>query len=128
MEKLVYIAWKRNGDAIEDFRKQLVDELGPRLPGLGARKLTINVADLEEALRSITSRLTGYLVTESVPLACPDRDWPDGERSPGLTHFTAFPKPWERRRRARLGRLASRRCRFDSTPWRCGNSPVSMEA
>ncbi len=129
MEKLVYIAWKRNGDAIEDFRKQLVDELGPRLLELGALKLTIGVADLnesigshsamkimgegaeisaavslwmeslddrqplEETLRSITSRLTGYLVTESVPLACPDRDWPDGARSPGLTHFTAFPKP-----------------------------------
>jgi hypothetical protein len=35
----------------------------------------------------------GYLVTESVPQRCTDRDWPDGKRSPGVTHFTWFPKP-----------------------------------
>jgi hypothetical protein len=48
---------------------------------------------IEAALHSISSRLAGYLVTESIPLACTDRDWPDGQRSPGVTHFTAFPKP-----------------------------------
>jgi hypothetical protein len=48
---------------------------------------------LESELRAIASRVDGYLVTESVPLRCPDRDWPDGVRSPGVTLWTAFPKP-----------------------------------
>jgi hypothetical protein len=48
---------------------------------------------LETALAAISTRLDGYLVTESVPLRCPDRDWPDGTRSPGVTLWTAFPKP-----------------------------------
>jgi hypothetical protein len=48
---------------------------------------------LEALLRQDASRLDGYLVTESVPQACPDRDWPDGARSPGVTHFTWFQKP-----------------------------------
>ena len=47
----------------------------------------------EEALGSVTERLCGYLVTESVPLQYPDRNWPDGVKSPGVTLFTAFPKP-----------------------------------
>ncbi len=50
-------------------------------------------APLEAALGGIASRLDGYLVTESMPLRCPDRDWPDGARSPGVTLWTAFPKP-----------------------------------
>jgi hypothetical protein len=50
-------------------------------------------APLEEALRAISARVDGYLVTESMPLRCPDRDWPDGTRSPGVTLWTAFPKP-----------------------------------
>lgn len=48
---------------------------------------------LEATLRGIASALEGYLVTESVPLRCPDRDWKDGEPSPGVTLWTAFPKP-----------------------------------
>ena len=48
---------------------------------------------LEEALRSIASRVDGYLVTESMPLQGLDRDWADGTRSPGVTLWTAFPKP-----------------------------------
>ena len=48
---------------------------------------------LEAALRSDAARLDGYLVTESVPQPCADRDWPDGARSPGVTHFTWFEKP-----------------------------------
>jgi EthD domain len=48
---------------------------------------------LEDALRTISARADGYLVTESMPLRCPDRDWPDGTRSPGVTLWTAFPKP-----------------------------------
>jgi hypothetical protein len=48
---------------------------------------------IEAALRKRASRVDGYLVTESVPQRCADRDWPDGKRSPGVTHFTWFPKP-----------------------------------
>ena len=47
---------------------------------------------IEQALQAQGERLEGYLVTESVPQACKDRDWPDGERSPGVTHFTWFEK------------------------------------
>jgi hypothetical protein len=50
-------------------------------------------APLEALLRERASRLDGYLVSESVPQLCPDRDWPDGVRSPGVTHFTWFEKP-----------------------------------
>lgn len=50
-------------------------------------------AALEATLSGIGARLDGYLVTESMPLRCPDRDWPDGTRSPGVTLWTAFPKP-----------------------------------
>jgi hypothetical protein len=48
---------------------------------------------LEAALRADAARLDGYLVTESVPQPCTDRDWPDGARSPGVSHFTWFEKP-----------------------------------
>ncbi len=49
-------------------------------------------APIEQALGETADDLQGYLVTESVPQACTDRDWPDGERSPGVTHFTWFEK------------------------------------
>lgn len=52
-----------------------------------------NRPPIEAALGGIAARLDGYLVTESMPLRCPDRDWPDGTRSPGVTLWTAFPKP-----------------------------------
>lgn len=48
---------------------------------------------LHQALGAISARADAYLVTESMPLRCPDRDWPDGTRSPGVTLWTAFPKP-----------------------------------
>ncbi len=48
---------------------------------------------LEEALRARTDRLDGYLVTESIPQPHQGRDWADGEVSPGVTHFTWFPRP-----------------------------------
>jgi hypothetical protein len=48
---------------------------------------------IEEALSSLGGRVDGWLVTESVPQACEDRDWPDGERSPGVTQLVTFPKP-----------------------------------
>ena len=128
MEKIVYLVWKRDADAVEAFRDALIGEVGPRLLRDGASKLTVNVSDLrqqvgkgsgqylgegktvaasvslwvdsidqrgglEDGLRGIASRLDGYLVTESMPLRCPDRDWADGTRSPGVTLWTAFPKP-----------------------------------
>jgi hypothetical protein len=128
MEKIVYLVWKRDGDAIEAFRDALLGEVGPRLLRDGVSRLIVNVSDLrqqvgtgsgqylgegktiaasvslwvdsidqrgglEDALRGIASRVDGYLVTESMPLRCPDRDWPDGTRSPGVTLWTAFPKP-----------------------------------
>lgn len=49
-------------------------------------------AAIEQALTAQGESLQGYLVTESVPQACTDRDWPDGARSPGVTHFTWFEK------------------------------------
>ena len=50
-------------------------------------------APLEAALREGAARVDGYLVTESVPQPCTGRDWPDGARSPGVSHFTWFEKP-----------------------------------
>jgi hypothetical protein len=50
-------------------------------------------AVIEETLAPRTERLWGYLVTESVPLQYSDRNWPDREKSPGVTLFNAFPKP-----------------------------------
>ncbi|MCP5041173.1 MAG: hypothetical protein GY944_09080 [bacterium] len=47
---------------------------------------------VEAALSEDGERLEGYLVTESIPQPCSDRDWADGERSPGVTHFTWFEK------------------------------------
>jgi hypothetical protein len=48
---------------------------------------------LETLLAGDAERLAGYLVTESIPQAVTDRDWPDGARSPGVSHFTWFEKP-----------------------------------
>jgi hypothetical protein len=128
MEKIVYLVWKRDGDAIAAFRDRLVGDVATHLLANGALRLIVNVSDLreqvgqgtsqylgegkkiaasvslwvdsidqrgklEDALRGIASRADGYLVTESMPLRCPDRDWPDGTRSPGVTLWTAFPKP-----------------------------------
>jgi hypothetical protein len=50
-------------------------------------------APVTAALASDGAAVDGYLVTESVPQRCADRDWPDGEQSPGVTHCTWFPKP-----------------------------------
>jgi hypothetical protein len=47
---------------------------------------------IEVALANGVERIEGYLVTESIPQAESDRDWADGKRSPGLTHFTWFEK------------------------------------
>jgi EthD domain-containing protein len=127
MEKLVYLLRKRDADAIERFRGELLERACARFLERGVRWLTINVADLgeqakqsplllgdgrflsasvslwldsldqrgplEEELHGLSDRLWGYLVTESVPIEYPDRDWADGTKSPGVTLVSAFPKP-----------------------------------
>ena len=86
---------------VADLRDQL-PEKSPLLVGEG-RSISACVSvwvesqdrrvALEPTLGGVAARLHGYLVTESVPLRCPDRTWADGERSPGVTLWTAFPKP-----------------------------------
>lgn len=49
-------------------------------------------APIETHLASLAPRVSGYLVTESVPQPC-IQDWPEGERRPGVTQFTAHGKP-----------------------------------
>jgi hypothetical protein len=54
---------------------------------------------IEETLAGLGGTVHGYLVTESVYTEYGDnehagpRDWPDGERSPGLTMLTLLAKP-----------------------------------
>lgn len=126
MEKLVYLLWKRDGEAPEALRERLLGESAARIVAAGVHSLNLSIADLAgplggrglvmgdgpklaavaslwldccddrspiEEILAVHGRCDGYLVTESVPQACEDRDWPDGERSPGLSHFTWFPKP-----------------------------------
>jgi hypothetical protein len=50
-------------------------------------------AAVEAAIAAPGAPVDGYLVTESVPQPRTDRDWPDGTTSPGVLHFTWFPKP-----------------------------------
>jgi hypothetical protein len=56
-------------------------------------------APYEELLRRAAVRIGGYLVTESLyrdyggNRHAPARDWPDGERSPGIITLTVFDKP-----------------------------------
>ena len=45
-----------------------------------------------EALAQVGCEVQGYLVTESIPQPCA-LDWPEGERRPGVTQFTAHGKP-----------------------------------
>lgn len=49
---------------------------------------------IEDALRSVSSRLAGYSVAESTPREYAARDWPDGVASPTVTIGTALePRP-----------------------------------
>ena len=69
----------RGGDAagVVSVWLDSVDDRGPASAALGAAGAPVD----------------GYLVTESVPQRRTDRDWADGEQSPGVTHLTWFPKP-----------------------------------
>lgn len=48
--------------------------------------------EIEAVLAPLAARMAGYLVTESVPRDYAARDWPDGERSPGVALVSTFPK------------------------------------
>jgi hypothetical protein len=56
-------------------------------------------APIEEALARVSSRLAGYLVSEALyrdyggNRFSPPRDWPDGQRSPGLLMVTLLERP-----------------------------------
>jgi len=56
-------------------------------------------APVEALLHPLGDRMAGYLVTESVPTDYGDnewsgpRDWPDGERSPGVLQLTLMEQP-----------------------------------
>lgn len=58
----------------------------------------VDNVDQREALEPILAQtgcsLEGFLVTESVPQPC-ERNWPLGEKRPGVTQFTAHGKPAE---------------------------------
>ncbi|MEZ4334722.1 MAG: EthD domain-containing protein [Myxococcota bacterium] len=47
MEKLIYLVGGRRGLDVASFREELLENLGPQLVRLGARRLTMNVADLD---------------------------------------------------------------------------------
>lgn len=48
---------------------------------------------IEDALAGIGTGLAGYLVTESVVQPYAERDWPEGEASPGVTQLVTFAQP-----------------------------------
>ncbi len=133
MEKLIYLLWSPPDREPEATRKQLLDEVAPRLLSLGVRGLSMNIDDPDAAaqapvpppegepqvvatvslwldcldvrgphetlLRDASADLAGYLVTESLYTDYGDnefaeaRDWPDGQRSPGVTLLTLMERP-----------------------------------
>lgn len=118
MEKIDYLLWRD----VEGLRAELMDRVAPATLQAGAKGLSVYIGDTEGDiprpplllgrgaelgavvsvwLDSIDDRgpieeaigpADGYLVTESVPQQR-QQDWPDGRPSPGVTHFTWFPKP-----------------------------------
>jgi hypothetical protein len=51
------------------------------------------LVDLLAGAGGTTGAVDQYLVTESVPQPPAPPTWADGEQSPGITHFSWFPKP-----------------------------------
>lgn len=123
MEKLVYCLWQAPGSTVGPLRERLFAELAPQLVARSRGPVTLHVADVpggfttdragpalaavaslwldsvdqrptvEEALRKVAPEVTGYLVTESVPLEYSRRDWPDGAHSAGVTVMAMFERP-----------------------------------
>ncbi|MBI4517276.1 MAG: EthD domain-containing protein [Deltaproteobacteria bacterium] len=123
MEKLTYVLWKQAAVTIDQFRQQLLGHSARRLSDLGARGLSVILADeravpglrmsrldptavvsvwldtalnrgpCEQVLASQTSRLAGYLTLESVPIVNTQHVAPLGERVPGLYTVAFLEKP-----------------------------------
>jgi len=116
MEKLVYALWDVPEGLVERVGSELLG-LGPHALTINVvdpsvdMSATVAVPDngiaatvglwldslddrgpFEGVLGGAASRMAGYLVTESVPLAYERRTWPDGERSPGVKQITVFDK------------------------------------
>jgi len=116
MEKLVYALWGVHEGLVENTAPELlslephgltVNIVDPEIDmsatvavpdnGVGA---TVNLwlgslddrGPYEAVLGGAADRVAGYLVTESVPLEYEQRNWPDGERSPGVKQITMFDK------------------------------------
>jgi hypothetical protein len=76
---------------------------GDELPVRACVSVWVDVHDdrapYEAILREAGVRIAGYLVTESMyreyggNAHAPERDWPDGTRSPGIMTLTIFDKP-----------------------------------
>ena len=123
MEKLIYVVWKRERVAIERFREEMLGRTANALLELGARALSVNLADdralpglrmahldptgtvsvwmdtalnrapIEEALAGVSARVVGYRALESVPIVNTKPPPPTGERSPGLYSVAFLEKP-----------------------------------
>ena len=111
MEKLDYLVWGAvDGSALVDalgsvdvvaLTVQLAADLpaaplvlgrGPELGALVQVWLR-SYQDRGPVEEALPGRFDGYLVTESAVQPLLDRDWPDGEQSPGISHVSWFPKP-----------------------------------
>ena len=116
MEKLVYALWDVPEELVERAGPELlsldphgltINVVDPAIDmsatvavsdqGVGATVgLWLDSLDdrgpYESVLGDAASRMAGYLVTESVPLAYEARTWPDGDRSPGVKQITMFDK------------------------------------
>jgi hypothetical protein len=86
------------GDTAVDIPKPpLLLGRGPELASvvtvwLGCIDDRAPIVPLLAATAGTTGQVDQYLVTESVPQPRV-RDWPDGIQTPGMTHFSWFPKP-----------------------------------
>ena len=49
MEKMMYLVWKHESESEVGFRRKLLEELSPKIIGLGARSLRITVVDEDVA-------------------------------------------------------------------------------
>ncbi|HZN14296.1 MAG TPA: hypothetical protein VFB78_08530 [Acidimicrobiales bacterium] len=114
MEKLDYIVWESAGELtdrlagiagdVSALTVHLADTAEaipepPLLLGRGPDAAAVvsvwlhSLDDRGPVEDALGDKVDGYLVTESVPQRRADRGWGDGERSPGVTHCTWFPKP-----------------------------------
>jgi hypothetical protein len=128
VEKVVYVLWRPEGETVDGFTAQLVDDLAPRLLEFDVKGLQVNVADaevapamvrlveidpqmeavvsvwfdtamdsarrpIEDACAASSSRLAGYLVTESTPLRNTTRVTAPGTRTDGFANLAFLRRP-----------------------------------